>query len=160
MCGQKSSIISPHRPTFVSASKKGSSIINFCITEQKCSDLVCNARVIEDTEFFSLAPEQGRWPVLFDIVFPVKYDNPKQCVRNYKMAKSEEISIQLEYIMVENMDSLITELPTKALQTFMGLVRGVCENSIPRNILCKYSKPYWSNKLTHLSEKLRDASKK
>ena len=49
--------------------------------------------------------------------------------------------------MVENIDSMITELPTKALQTFMGLVRGVCEISIPRNILCLYSKPYWSNKL-------------
>ena len=44
------SIISPHRPSFVTASKKGSSIIDFCITEQNCSDLVCNARVIEDIE--------------------------------------------------------------------------------------------------------------
>ena len=38
------------------------------------------------------------------------------------MAKWEEISIQLE-----NMDSMITEAPTKALLNFMGLVRGVCE---------------------------------
>ena len=80
------SIISPHQPTFVSASKKGSSIIDFCITEQKCSDLVCNARVIEDFEFFSGAPEQGHWPVLFDIDIPVKHDNPIRCVLNYKMA--------------------------------------------------------------------------
>ena len=116
--------------------------------------------MIEDTEFFSLAPEQGRWPVLFDIDFPVKYDNPKRCVLNYKMAKWEEISILLENIMVENMGSMITDAPTKALLAFMGLVRGVCENSIPRRILCKYSKPYWSNKLSHLSEKLRDARKK
>ena len=76
----------PHQPTYVSGSKKGSSIINFCITEQKCSDLVRNARVIEDIDFFSGAPEQGHWPVLFDIGIPVKYDNPKRCVLNYKMA--------------------------------------------------------------------------
>ena len=47
--------------------------------------------MIEDIELFSDAPEQGQWPVLFDIDIPVKYDNPKRCVRNYKMAKSEEI---------------------------------------------------------------------
>ena len=80
------SITSPHQPSFVSASKKGSSIIDFCITEQNCSDLVCNARVIEDIEFFSGAPEQGHWPVQFDIGIPVKYDNRKRCVLNYKMA--------------------------------------------------------------------------
>ena len=154
------SIMSPHQPTFVSASNKGSSIIDFCITEQKCSDLVCNARVIEVIEFFSGAPEQGHWPVLFDIDIPVKCDNPKRCVLNYKMANWEEISIQVENIMVENMESMITGTPTKALLIFMGLVRGVCENSIPRKTLCKYSKPYLSNKLTHLSKKLKDARKK
>ena len=42
----------------------------------------------------------------------------------------------------------------------MGLVRGVCQNSIPRKTLFKYSKPYWSNTLTHLSKKLKDARKK
>ena len=62
--------------------------------------------------------------------------------------------------MVENMDSTKTEAPTKALLTFMGLVRGVCENSIPRKTLCKYSKPYWSNKVTHLSKKTKGARKK
>ena len=62
--------------------------------------------------------------------------------------------------MVEYMDSMITEAPTKALQTFMGLVRGVCEVSIPRKTLCKCSKPYWSNERTHLSQKLKDARKK
>ena len=90
----------------------------------------------------------------------VMCNNPKRCVLNHKMANSEEISIQLENIMVENMDSMITEAPTKALLIFMGLVREVCENSIPRKTLCKYSKPYWSNKLTHLSKKLKDARKK
>ena len=52
------------------------------------------------------------------------------------MANREETSIQLENIMVENTDIMITEAPTKALPTFMGLVRGVCENSIPRKTLC------------------------
>ena len=154
------SLISPHQTTFDSASKKRSSIIDFCITEQKCSDLVCNARVIEDIEFFSGAPEQGHWPVLFDIDIPVKYDNPKRRVLNYKMANWGKISIQLENIMVENMDSMITEAHTKAFLIFMGLVRGVCENSIPRKTLCKSSKPFWNNKLTHLSKKLKDARKK
>ena len=41
----------------------------------------------------------------------------------------------------------------------MDLVRGVCENSIQRKTLCKHFKPYWSNKLTHLSQKLKDARK-
>ena len=62
--------------------------------------------------------------------------------------------------MVENMNSMITEAPTKAVLTFMGLVRGVCENSIPRKTLCKNSKPYWSKKLTHLLKKLKEARKK
>ena len=79
------SIISPHQSIFVSASKRGSSIIDFCITEQNCADLVCNARVVEDIDF-SGAPEQSHWPVLFDIDIPVKNDNPKQCVLNNKMA--------------------------------------------------------------------------
>ena len=115
--------------------------------------------MIEDFEFFSDAPEQGHWPVLFAIDIPVKYDNPKRCVLNYKLANWEEISIHLENIMVENMDSMITEAPTKALLMFMGLVRGVCENSIPRKTLCKYSKPSWSSKLSHLSKKMKDARK-
>ena len=60
------------------------------------------------------------------------------------------------------MDSMITEAPTKALPTFMGPVREVCENSIQicklkYRTLCKFSKPYWSNKLTHLSNKLIEA---
>ena len=131
------SIISPHQPFFVSASKKGSSIVDICITEQKCSDLVCNARVIEVIEFFSGAPEQGQWPVLFDIDIPLKNDNPKRCVLNYKMANWEERCIQLENIMVENMDSMITEAPTKALLMFMGLVRRVCEILIQQKTLCK-----------------------
>ena len=153
-------IKSPHQSTFVSASKKGSSIIDFCITEQNWSDLVCNARVIEDIEFFSGAPEQSHWPVLFDIDIPVKNDNPKRCVQNYKMTKWGGISLQLEKVMVENMDSMITEAPTKTLLTFMGLVRGVCEISISRKTLCNYCKLYWSNKLTHLSKKLKEALKK
>ena len=154
------SIISPQQPTFVSASKKGSSLIDFGITEQNCSDLVCNARVIEVIEFFSGAPEQGHWPVLFDIGNPVKNDNPKQYVLNYKIKNWEEIGKQLENIMVEIMDSMITEAPTIALIRFMGLVRGVCEISIPRKTLCNYSKPYWCNKLTHSSKKLKEARKK
>ena len=96
----------------------------------------------EDIEFFSSAPEQGHWPVLLVVDIPVKSDNPKRCVINYKMANWEEIGIQLENSMVENMKSMITEAPTKALLTFMGLVRGVCENSILRKTLCKFSKPY------------------
>ena len=137
------SIKSPRQPTFVSASKKGSSIFDFCITKQNCSDLVCN-----DIEFFSGFPQKGQWPVLFDKDIPLKNDNPKRCVLNYKMANCEEIRIQLENIMVENIDSMITEAPTEVLLTFMGLVRGVCENSIPRKKNCKYFKPYW---LTHLN---------
>ena len=77
--------MSPHQTTFVSASKKGSSIVDFGLTEQNCPDLVCNGRVIEDIEFFSGAPEQGHWPVLFDIDIPLKNDNPKRCVLNYKI---------------------------------------------------------------------------
>ena len=76
------------------------------------------------------------------------------------MANWDEMSIHLENIIVEIMNSMITEAPTKALLTFMGLVRGVCENSIPRKTLCKYSKPYRSNKWTHLSKKLKEARKK
>ena len=115
--------------------------------------------MIKYIEFFSGAPEQSHWPALFDIDIPVKNDNPKRCVLNYKMANWEEISIRLENIIVENMDSMITEAPTKAFLTFMGLVRGVCETLIPRKTLCKYSKPYWSNKLTHLSKILKEARK-
>ena len=48
------------------------------------------------------------------------------------MANWEKIRIQLEIFMVENKDSMIMEAPTKALLIFLGLVRGVCENSIPR----------------------------
>ena len=106
------------------------------------------------------APEHGLWPVPFEIDIPVKYDNPKRCMLNYKMANWEEIIIQLENIIVESMDSMITEAPTKTLLTFMGLVRGACENSIARKTLCNYSKPYWSNKLIHLIKKLKDARKK
>ena len=76
------------------------------------------------------------------------------------MANWEDISIQLENFKVENMNSMVTEAPTKALLTFMGLVRVVCENSIPRKTLCKNFKPYWSNKLTHLSKKLKEAREK
>ena len=50
--------------------------------------------------------------------------------------------------------------PTKAHLTFTGLVRGVCENSIPRKTLCEYSKPYLSNKLTNFPKKLKEARKK
>ena len=95
-----------------------------------------------------------------DIDFPVKNDNPKRCVLNYKMAKWEQISIQLESITLENMNSMITEAPTKSLLTFRGLVRGVCQNSIPRKTLCEYSKPFWSNKLINLSKKVKEARKK
>ena len=116
--------------------------------------------MIEDIEFFSGAPEQGHWHVLLDIDIPVKNDNPKRCVLSYKIANWDEIIIQLENIMVENIDSMITEAPMKALLTFMSIVRGVCENSIPRKTLCKYSKPYWSNKLTQLFQKLKVARKK
>ena len=87
----------------------------------------------------------------------MKNDNPEQCVLNCKIANWEEMSIQLENIRVENMDSMITEAPTKAVLIFIGLLRGVCENSTPRKLLCKYSKPYWSNKLTHLSKKMKEA---
>ena len=116
--------------------------------------------MIKEIEYSSGAPEQGHWPVLFDTDIFVKNDNPKQCLLNNKMANWEEISIQLENIMVENIDSMITEAPTKALLTFMGLVRGVCGNSIPRKTLCKYSKPYWSKILTHLSQKIERSTQK
>ena len=84
--------------------------------------------MIEDIEFFSDAQEQGHhWPVLFDIDFPVKNDNPKRCLLNYKMANWEEIGIQLENVMLENMDSIMTDAPTNALLKFMVLVRDVWE---------------------------------
>ena len=82
--------------------------------------------MIEDIEFFSAAPEQGHWLVLFDIDIPVKYDNPKRCVLNYKMAYWEEISIQLENFMVENMDGMITEAPTN--RVFNNMVFHVIGN--------------------------------
>ena len=85
--------------------------------------------MIEDIELFSGVPERGHWPVVFDIDFFVKNDNPKRCVLFYKMANWEERSIQLKNVRVENIGSMITEAPTKALLTIMGLVREVCENS-------------------------------
>ena len=106
------------------------------------------------------APEQGHLSALFDIDIPVKNDTPKRCVLSYKIANWEEISIQLESFMVKNMDSMITEAHTKALLTFMGLVRGIYENSIPRKRLCKKFKPYWSNKWTHFQKVIERSTQK
>ena len=47
--------------------------------------------MIEDIEFFSGAPEQVLWPVLFDTDIPVEYDNPKQCAKlqNVKLGRNK-----------------------------------------------------------------------
>ena len=56
--------------------------------------------MIEDIEFFSGAPEQSHWPVLFDIESPVKYDNPKRCVLNYNPKVSNQVNDYIDISFV------------------------------------------------------------
>ena len=155
----KYSICTAKTPTFLCAN--GNSVIDLSIISNELADSVNNCKTDEEVELFSGAPLRGHVPLIISLNVR-KANEPALVTEKLDLSKmkwSEWTKHIDTCIQNNNLLNQTDENPHElwnALDQFIteatGLYCGTKKS-------CRHSKPYWTEQLTVLSEKLRAARK-
>ena len=118
-----------------------------------------NPRVDSEHEFFNGAPVLGHWPVFFDIDLKKPNSNRKLTL-DYKKANWNIIADTLELVVTEKSTDLCRLFPSCLLNSFMEIVDDICTKQISTKCITEHSKPYWNQRLSALSLKIKKARPK
>ena len=121
-------------------------------------DVAITQEIDDETELFTGAPQRGHVPIWTMMPILTRYnDFQKQCFDWDKTNWYE-----FEYVMDQKTLSVFSEIstesdPFKIWELAKSILLFAREVSVPLKRITKHSKPYWSPKLTLLSNKLRIA---
>ena len=158
----KCCILSPSSNSFVTA--QGGSIIDLCLVFGPLQKDFGTPWTDEKDvhELFTGAPLRGHLPVINTIVNKDHIQQKKvNIVLNYDEAdwvswRTELDSVFATKLLEFDLSSSIPSCDSLASFFQSSLIKA-SENHIPTKKCCLHSKPYWSDNLTDLSNKLRDA---
>ena len=155
-------ILSPPSNTFVSSN--GGSIIDLCLVFGKIhKDLGTPQTDSKNVhELFTGAPFRGHIPVMNTIFQELtQHPNSVREVFNYEKANWTLWKSELDSVcgakLVELELSRRSPSCSSLVSFFQGSIITACENHIPTKRICSHSKPYWSEKLSSLSNILQEA---
>ena len=154
-------ILSPPANSFVTP--QGGSIIDLCLVFGALhKDFGSPHLDVRDVhELFTGAPLRGHLPVVNTIINREHDVSSKvNTVFNYDEADwaawKSELDSACGLKLLEIDFSLSAPSCASLLSYFQSSLLKACENHIPTKKCCSHSKPYWSENLTTLSNKLRD----
>ena len=155
------SILSPSENTFVTP--HGGSIIDLCLVfgplHMDMGTPQVDSRDVH--ELFTGAPLRGHLPVINTIRNKHSQTKKVNTTFNYDEADWRSWRAELDLIFGNKLHEIesSTAMPSCAslVAFFQSSVLKACNNHIPTKKCCIHSKPYWSDNLTMLSNKLRNA---
>ena len=156
----KFSIITPNTPTFLC--ENGSSVIDLVIVSNNLANKVETCVTDNEVELFSGAPLRGHVPVITEIVGNRTISNQvtvteKLDINNIKWALwTDDLEQQIEADK-EFIDSC--EEPAELWEYVEKSINEVTSKHGEMKKSTIHSKPYWTNKLTRLCERMRAARK-
>ena len=154
----KYSICTAETPTFLCSN--GSSLIDLSIISNELTDSITSCKTDEEIELFSGAPLRGHVPLLFSLNIREKKE-PAQIVKKLDLSKIkwDEWTYHIEN-RIESSEILDQENnPCELWNSLDEFITEATESYCPTKNSCRHSKPYWTKKLTELSEKLKIARK-
>ena len=155
------SVLSPSQPTFLA--QNGSSVIDLGIVSNNLVGKITLPTTDSLVNLYSGAPLRGHVPVLLSIYTGRK--SQQKTVVEVKLNLdsidwtqwSEEVDDEvLQKCLLTNPEVNLVDLNQK----FETILLDVSERLAEKKRSTKYSKPYWSQRLTPLSLKLKDARKR
>ncbi|KAL5264402.1 hypothetical protein ACHWQZ_G005480 [Mnemiopsis leidyi] len=155
------SLLSPPGNTFVSP--QGGSIIDLCLVFGPLHADMGSPHVDHQNihELFTGAPVRGHVPVINTIINKCSQSKEVKTVFNYDAADWRSWRTELDLISLQKLSEIESLVPppscTSLVLFFQSTLLKACENHIPTKKCCIHSKPYWSNNLTTLSNRLRNA---
>ena len=155
-------ILSPPSNSFVTS--QGGSIIDLCLAFGPIHKDLGTPQIDEKDvhELFTGAPVRGHLPVVNTLVNrESKQPQKVNSVFNFDSAdwtawKHELDLVFRSELLQQDLSSSIASCESLA-SFFQSSIIKASENHIPTKKCCVHSKPYWSDNLTTLSNKLRDA---
>ena len=150
------SIISTKTPTFLT--ETGSSVIDLLIVSNNLTDQIETPKTDEVVELYSGAPFRGHLPIITNIG---GFTEPKQAKVEKRSldgvnwtAWSSDIETELE-----NYEHLINhgEDEKELLHVLDTAIDKITNIHAKKKVITNHSKPYWTQRLSTLSQELRDA---
>ena len=144
---------SPGKQTYLHS--KGGSVIDLSISFGTISSLLSTPNVEHCYTLFTGAPTKGHIPVIQDIVVG-EISKSKQTVLDYDKADWDKWTEELNNACY---NLLSAECGAKELfDDFQKELDSCNKRNIPHKTVCKYSKPFWTENLSKLSNALQKAS--
>ena len=121
-------------------------------------DVAITQEIDDETELFTGAPQRGHVPIWTMMPIFTRYNDFQKLCFDWDNTNWSEF----EYVMDQKTLSVFSEIstesdPFKIWELAKSILLFAREVSVPLKRITKHSKPYWSPKLTLLSNKLRIA---
>ena len=154
-------LLSPSENTFITP--QGGSIIDLCLVfgplHMDIGTPYVDSKDVH--ELFTGAPLRGHLPVINTLLTENSDSRKVNTVFNFEKADWRSWKAELDLVFQHKLfefESSASLPPCSSLVNLFQLsVLNACENHIPKKKCCIHSKPYWSENLSTLSNKLRDA---
>ena len=137
----------------------GGSIIDLCLMDKRLIQHLMHSSIDSEVELFSGAPIRGHFPVTHVLSLPQ---------RSSKSTSSRKLSIDLENtdwnIWKKSLEDAIAEKleqsgnlhsVKKIWEVLLQSIQLTNSTAAAKKVICDYSKPFWSENLSKLSEELR-----
>ena len=154
------SILAPQTPTFIT--ETGSSVIDLLIVSNNLVEKVERPKTDAEVELYSGAPFRGHLPVITNIISGVPQENQIRKEKNSLDGVNWALwSNDLESELT-NHEHQITNSneETSLIKVLDSAIEKVSATHTKKKVITNHSKPYWTPRLSRLSQALRDARKK
>ena len=152
------SICTSKSPTFLCAN--GSSHIDLFIISNNLIDTVLSCYTDDEVELFSGAPLRGHVPVILELS-AAQTNSVNEIKEKLDISKIrwQDWEQEIERKINDNKDNLHSEENPYILWDELNKITDATNSHGETKKCCHHSKPYWTDSLTSLSKKLREARK-
>lgn len=136
----------------------GGSLIDIAIVDHQTIKLITNQYVDDSEELFTGAPSRGHIPVWTTL----DLYTPKPLAKTiYSWSRADWLGFHdhLETLSSSCLFEIQFLEPEEIWHTILSNLHQCKELFVPKIMISKYSKPYWTEELTELSKKVREARK-
>ena len=136
----------------------GGSVIDLSLSFGSISSMMSVPWTEHCYTLFSGAPLKGHIPVLQNIIIPEDGKESKRKVLDYDKADWASWHFEAQRLFRDIIDADIED-PAVMFDLFLDIMKQCSDKHIPIKTVCKHSKPFWSDNLSHLSAELQKAQK-
>ena len=157
------SICTSNTPTFLCSNNgvEGSSYIDLVIVSNNLTELISNFHTDEEEELWTGSPLRGHVPLMFEVSINIHHEmTPVVEKLDLTKMKWEEWNNHIENSVNEIEHHIANEEdPVVLWNSLNKFIQEATDKYGTTKKCCRHSKPFWSEKLTILSNELRAARK-